>query len=559
MPARVPLPPLLPSPFGRLFRVCEPGIWVTRSVTALLLLMVGGIVGLVVVNGFGAFWPKRLVRYEMADGSVVVGEEIEREVRRSGEGGAPREEIRVRVGNRDVHGIGGDFRWILAADVRSTSTPEDLVAFEREEHGPAYGRVRQVLEDGRPVAEGAVALAALRERLPAAGERREARLDLEHGEIDDANRGLREVDAARRPARSTHEPGDPALAQRLAALDARAASLQAEYDRAAARVRAIRVEDARHTVLLEDGAGRAFPARKPLSGILRADDVNALSLPGRVGLFFGRAWRFVSENPRESNQDGGIRPALFGTFLMTVLMSLFVVPFGVLAAVYLREYAKQGAVVAAVRIAVNNLAGVPSIVFGVFGLGFFCYVVGGWIDRSFFDEYLPTPTFGGGGILWASLTLSLLTVPVVIVATEEALAAVPRSLREASIACGASKWQTLVRVVLPHASPGILTGAILAMARGAGEVAPLMLTGVIKSADALPLDGDAPFLHPERKFMHLGFHVYDTGFQSPNVEASRPTVYATTMVLLALVLLLNVGAVLLRNRLRRKFRTGIFG
>jgi phosphate transport system permease protein len=188
-----------------------------------------------------------------------------------------------------------------------------------------------------------------------------------------------------------------------------------------------------------------------------------------------------------------------------------------------------------VRIAVNNLAGVPSIVFGVFGLGFFVYFVGGTIDQLFFSEALPTPTFGTGGILWASLTLSLLTVPVVIVASEEALAAVPRSMREASLAMGATKFQTILRVVLPAAAPGILTGLILAMARGAGEVAPLMLTGVVKLAPELPVDSFLPFFHLDRKFMHLGFHIYDVGFQSPNVEAAKPMVYTTTIFLLVIV------------------------
>jgi phosphate transport system permease protein len=235
-----------------------------------------------------------------------------------------------------------------------------------------------------------------------------------------------------------------------------------------------------------------------------------------------------------------------------------VTPLGVLAAFYLREYARQGAFVSAVRIAVNNLAGVPSIVFGVFGLGFFVYFVGGGIDRLFFPASLPTPTYGTGGILWASLTLALLTVPVVIVASEEALAAVPRSMREASLALGATKFQTILRVVLPAAAPGILTGLILAMARGAGEVAPLMLTGVVKLAPELPLDGVFPFFHPDRKFMHLGFHIYDVGFQSPNVEAAKPMVYTTTIFLLLIVILLNLTAILVRNRLRRKYQTSAF-
>jgi phosphate transport system permease protein len=235
-----------------------------------------------------------------------------------------------------------------------------------------------------------------------------------------------------------------------------------------------------------------------------------------------------------------------------------VTPFGVVAAVYLREYAKQGVAVRAVRIAVNNLAGVPSIVFGVFGLGFFVYLVGSTIDQFFFASALPTPTFGTGGILWASLTLALMTVPVVIVATEEALAAVPRGMRESSLACGASKWQTIQRIVLPAAAPGILTGLILAMARGAGEVAPLMLVGVVKLAPSLPIDTLFPFFHFERKFMHLGFHIFDLGFQSPDSEAAKPMVFATTLLLIALVVLLNLGAIFIRERLRRKYATGAF-
>jgi phosphate transport system permease protein len=236
-----------------------------------------------------------------------------------------------------------------------------------------------------------------------------------------------------------------------------------------------------------------------------------------------------------------------------VIMSLVVTPLGVVAAFFLREYAKQGPFVSAVRIAVNNLAGVPSIVFGVFGIGFFIYFVGGSIDRFFFPEVLPTPTYGTGGILWASLTLALLTVPVVIVATEEGLAAIPGGTREASLALGATKFETTWRVVLPAVMPSILTGLILAMARAAGEVAPLMITGVVKLAPALPLDGFFPFFHLERKFMHLGFHIYDVGFQSPNVDAARPMVFTTALLLLLVVLVLNLTAIVIRNRLRKKF------
>ena len=278
----------------------------------------------------------------------------------------------------------------------------------------------------------------------------------------------------------------------------------------------------------------------------------------RLSLYLTRLWQFVWEDPRESNTEGGVFPAIFGTVMMVLLMSVVVAPFGVIAALYLREYAKQGPLVRAVRIAVNNLAGVPSIVFGVFGLGFFVYLIGGSIDRLFYPEALPSPTYGTGGIMWASLTLALMTVPVVIVATEESLAAIPREWREGSLGLGATKWETIRKIVLPGALPGILTGMILAMARGAGEVAPLMITGVVKLAPTLPLDAHPPFFHLERKFMHLGFHIYDVGFQSPNVEAAKPMVYTTTFLLIALILLLNLTAIFVRNRLRSRLRFGTF-
>jgi len=285
---------------------------------------------------------------------------------------------------------------------------------------------------------------------------------------------------------------------------------------------------------------------------------NHMGFAAKLGHYIAGVWGFVSGAPRESNTEGGIWPAIFGTCLMVMLMSIAVVPFGVMAAVYLREYAKQGVLVRLVRVAIANLAGVPSIVFGLFGLGFFVYALGGSIDRLFFSERLPNPTFGTGGILWGALTLALLTAPVVIVATEEALAAVPQANREGALALGSTKWEMIRRVVLPHAMPGILTGMILAVARGAGEVAPLMLTGAVKLAKDMPFDGEAPFFHLDRKFMHLGFHIYDLGFQSPNVEAAKPMVYATTLLLILLVVALNVTAIVVRARLRRKLEGHAF-
>ncbi len=292
----------------------------------------------------------------------------------------------------------------------------------------------------------------------------------------------------------------------------------------------------------------------PLSKVVQAYQPNAMGIVGKTGFYVASFWDFLTEEPREANTEGGIFPALFGTVMMVLLMSVMVMPFGVVAAVYLHEYAKQGLVTRVIRVAVNNLAGVPSIVYGVFGLGFFVYMLGGSLDKLFYPEAAPAPVFGTPGLLWSSLTLALLTVPVVIVATEEGLSRIPRAIREGSLALGATQAETLWRTVIPMATPAIMTGLILAVARAAGEVAPLMLVGVVKLAPSLPLDGNFPFVHLERKFMHLGFHIYDVGFQSPNVEAARPLVYATAFILVLVIIALNIAAISIRNRLRERYR-----
>ncbi len=301
-------------------------------------------------------------------------------------------------------------------------------------------------------------------------------------------------------------------------------------------------------VRLPDGAPEVLAADQ----VLRVEPINRFGAFGRLGLWFRNVFRFLSEEPRESNTDGGVFPALIGTSLLVLLMSILVMPFGVLAAVYLNEYAKDTWFVRLVRISVNNLAGVPSIVFGVFGLGFFVYGLGDFVDHSLLGLPSNETRFGTGGLLWASLTMALLTVPVVVVATEEGLRAVPRERREGALALGATRWEALRHVILPGAKPGILTGLILAVARAAGEVAPLMLTGVVGLAPELPVDGEFPFLHLEKKVMHLGFHIYTVGFQSPNVEAVEPLVYATAALLLLLILVLNLTAIRMRARVRRR-------
>ena len=451
-------------------------IWGCGAGLSLSLLLIGGLLVLILINGFGYFWPANLVELTLKDGKHVVGQLAGEEI---GPKGIPR--IRMKIGNRDLYGL--DYRWINTDQIVERAEPPDLVMVERREWGNFYGRLQRLTKEDQPLAEGSE---AVWQALP------------------------------------------PLLRQ----------TESSETDRP-------------YIVGLIDANGREkYLAVEQVLRVLRP---NALSMVEKVWVYIGNVWMVLTTEPREANTEGGIFPAIFGTVMMVIMMTVVVTPFGVIGALYLREYARQGVIVRTVRIAVNNLAGVPSIVFGVFGLGFFVYGVGGSIDALWFADRLPTPTFGTGGILWAAFTLALLTVPVVIVSTEEGLAAVPREYREGSIGLGATKWETMWKVVLPTALPGILTGLILAMARAAGEVAPLMLTGVVKLAPAMPIDGSWPFLHLDRKFMHLGFHIYDVGFQSPNVEAAKPMVYVTTLVLILVVVTLNLTGIVLRNRMRKKY------
>jgi phosphate transport system permease protein len=458
-----------------------------------------------------------------------------------------RHRLQLKVGNRDLYGA--DFVWVDEDKIARRETPPDAVLIQRREWGVLLGHIREVREGGRAVAEGAEAgWAALQARLPRAHATFAEIRQLEKEEIGTINYRQERIRLALRRLELrgiTSGPEVDRLAQEMAAW-------QARYQEREAALAALRTRETASVVVV---AAAGQEKDLPLSQVVRAYRPNTMSLPTKAGYYLAKVWEFVSDDPRESNTEGGVFPAIFGTVMMVLIMSLVVTPLGVLAAFYLREYAKQGPFVSAVRIAVNNLAGVPSIVFGVFAVGFFIYFVGGSIDRLFFPEALPTPTFGTGGILWASLTLALLTVPVVIVATEEGLAAIPGGMREASLALGATKFETTWRVVLPAVMPSILTGLILAMARAAGEVAPLMITGVVKLAPALPIDGFFPYIHLDRKFMHLGFHIYDVGFQSPNVDAARPMVFTTALLLLVVVLVLNLTAIMIRNRLRRKYAT----
>lgn len=553
----------------------RPMLWVTGGALSVCIVMILGLLGLVLYQGASTFWPRAVTRVQLHDGRVFMGEVTRdgwytpRQDEIDAFGDAGREAIAqsfedhdgrayrrlFRTANFDVSG--SHFTWVSDYQVAEEDRPEWAILFERQSWGRFFGTPVAFILDGEQAATDPSEIWSLfRQNHPEVRARFAERVNIEKRQIGRINRAqererLRLRDVEIRSGRDSAQYRE--RLERLQRIEADATERFGVYRQ---RINALNAENNRYALLMRTADGQEVMLR--LSEIVRAFTPNRLSFADKVGIYLSRWREFLLDDPREANSEGGVWPAIFGTVTMTIIMSVAVVPFGVLAALYLREYAKGGVVVSAVRIAVNNLAGVPSIVFGVFGLGFFCYLMGGTIDQIFFQSKLPSPTFGTGGILWASLTLALLTLPVVIVATEEALAAVPSSMRDGSYACGASKWQTIKRIVLPRAMPGIMTGTILAMARGAGEVAPLMLVGAVKLAPELPIDSEFSFIHPERSFMHLGFHIFDLGFQSQNSEAAKPMVFTTTLLLIFLIATLNLTAIALRGRLRRKFKSAAF-
>ncbi|MGH8382076.1 phosphate ABC transporter permease PstA [Pseudomonas sp.] len=543
------------------FKSGAPGVWISGGAVAIAVIMTIGLLSVIAVRGLGHFWPADLIQasYNVPGQAnhIVVGEVVQKEevprVRLKGAGlpvpdEGPEFMTRelIKVGNRDLNG--SDFTWVVGEWLTDQQTPVDLIALERREWGNFYGYLVSVKENGKVVAEGQAAWTELQARLKRAEQLAGELQKLEKKDIGAINYGLERL---RLQSRKLELDGKlDAAAQ--ADMDAERAELNNRYKAIEERLSNLHQDFSRDSLVAKDGNGREVEIN--LSKVVHAYQPNGMGFTTKMGVYFAKVWEFLSDDPREANTEGGIFPAIFGTVMMTLIMAVIVTPFGVLAAVYLREYARQGPVTRLIRIAVNNLAGVPAIVYGVFGLGFFVYVLGGSLDSLFFPEALPAPTLGTPGLLWASLTLALLAVPVVIVATEEGLARIPRTVREGSLALGATKAETLWKIVLPMASPAMMTGMILAVARAAGEVAPLMLVGVVKLAPSLPVDGNYPYLHLDQKIMHLGFHIYDVGFQSPNVEAARPLVYATALLLVLVIATLNLSAVWIRNHLREKYK-----
>lgn len=520
--------------FAKHFKNGQIFIYITSAALGLILLMLCSLIVVVCINGLGVLWPAKIALAELNDKTYVMGEIITEEKDEARE----IDRIQFKVGNRDLYGQ--DFRWIDRKNIKSITYPDQALALEREEYGNFYGWL------ATPFDSTEQALQSLEKNLSIA-RKDHHELEVINENVSSTTRATQKLEHKKKVLKHKGKD-DP---QSIAALDEQIAVHQKNFDKFMIELNTRKKEAESKILQLKDSNGKT--KEMPYLHVVRVTMPNHMSMTEKLLFYSGKIKELFFGEPRESNTEGGLFPAIFGTVMLIFVMSIASFPLGVLAGIYLKEYSKDGLLVRTVRIAVNNLAGIPSIVFGIFGLGFFIYGIGGAIDHLFFPEQLPTPTFGTGGLLWASLTLGLLTVPVVIVSTEEALGVIPQGVREGSFALGATKFQTLVRVLLPMASPGILTGFILAMSRAAGEVAPLMITGVVKLAPALPLDGEFPFLHLDRKFMHLGFHIYDVGFQSPNVEAAKPMVFVTTLLLLGIVIVMSSGAIVLRNRMKKKF------
>lgn len=516
----------------------EPWVWITGGATSLMLLMIFILIVLILTKGLATFWPAPVSLVTLADGSRILGEKIETESGRK----STEPKTQFKIGNRDIYGL--DFRWLEKSSITSEAFPPDVLMIEREEYGNFYGYFSGLKLNNIEVAGEGATEDRLRLALKSAEFRFES-LRIYREKIAEINARMLAIATAEKKAVYYSKSAPTPAAQQEKVL------LQEEFTR---NLDELTVQEARlgqNTAVFTSIEGTEKEVA--LGHIVRVIWPNRMSLSEKTGYYFERLRELFFDNPRESNTEGGLYPAIFGTIMLVFLMTFSSFPLGVITGIYLREYAKAGLAVRIVRIAVNNLAGIPSIVYGIFGLGFFIYGIGAKFDSLVFPETYPEPVFGTGGILWASLTLGILTIPVVIVSVEESLGSIPKAVRESSLALGATKLQTLTRILLPMASPGIMTGFILAMARAAGEVAPLMITGVVKLAPSLPLDGTFPFLHLDRKFMHLGFHVYDISSQSPNVEAAKPMVYVTTLLLILIVLSMSGAAIYLRNRMKKSF------
>ncbi|WP_278182622.1 phosphate ABC transporter permease PstA [Vibrio misgurnus] len=546
------------------FKSGAPWIWLTGGAVSVSLIAVLGLLLVIGWRGLTYFWPAPLFEWQTSDGHTVIGQIYAQEsvavshlkqmnipLPAAVEAAGLATRLNIKVANRDLYG--SDFIALLDFQIELKGAPQGWAVIERSRGGQLFGKPLHFEPVSASLSDSSLPTEPLSTALRKALQQAQAiRLQVEQmvdQQVRVISGDLEKLRLERRRKQLDNRLTDAYQQHYLSRkndLETQLAIVQQQLD-------ALRAPLDQQILQVADMRGQVVAV--PLSEILDFWYPNQMTLDQKLTQWGKQAWRFLSESPRESNSEGGVFPAIFGTVLLVLIMSIIVMPLGVIAAIYLHEYAKEGAFTRLIRVAVINLAGVPSIVYGVFGLGFFVYTLGSSVDSLFYAERLPTPTFGTPGLLWSALTLAVLTLPVVIVATEEGLSRIPNSLRHGSLALGATQFETLWRIVLPIASPAIITGLILAIARAAGEVAPLMLVGAVKLASSLPVDGEFPFVHLERKFMHLGFHIYDIGFQTNNIEAARPLVYATSFLLVTVIVTLNLTAISIRNNLREKYRT----
>jgi phosphate transport system permease protein len=565
----------------------EPFIWATAAVLSIVVFLLLGLLGIVFYNGLGVFWQKEIVQFELKNGKKYLGEIAKREVIKVESGESDQhvleKRIQIKRGNREIDNM--DFVWIDEKDIVGQTYPLQAIEVEREKNGNFIGFIKTYLKGSEGTLADNENFKSLNQMVSVKVKAYKEKQKEVYKVIN--NRGLHLLELQKivyyqkKNGVKLDLDGEQKLLTVLPEMSSikylleknlslgylvgheqslellrKIIKLNKDYLVLKSDLEFLEKDSMQEKIVLVDING--VEKTTSISHVVRLIYPNKMTFFDKTSLYFSKIKELLFDNPRESNTEGGLFPAIVGTVMMVFLMSFLSFPLGVISGVYLREYAKEGFFIRLVRIAVNNLAGIPSIVYGIFGLGFFVYFIGSNIDGFFYPEQLPAPNFGTGGILWASLTLGILTVPVVIVSTEEALGSIPREIRQGSLALGATKFQTLYGVLLPMASPGILTGFILAMSRAAGEVAPLMITGVVKTAHALPVDNDWPYIHLDRKFMHLGYQVFDVGFQSPNVEASTPMVYITTLLLLTIVFSLSLGAIILRNKMKKRYTVKSF-
>ncbi|EGQ8155207.1 phosphate ABC transporter permease PstA [Vibrio alginolyticus] len=544
-----------------------PWIWLTGGAVSISLLSVLGLLLLIGWKGLTYFWPAPLYQWNVAaltpvqgevlhENTILIGQVYERSfVPKSylPESAAQQLEddedfatrLSIKIANRELYPA--DFISVLQMQLDEPTTPEEWAVIERSSGGYFFGKL-VAFQDGDNIYTSDIQ-SILNKKLDDAETLRHEIDSLVVDQLKELGWKLEQLRLEKRK----HELNDTLTESFLKENQTKKEQIEKALATLDLQLDGLRLQLSDYALIAEDMTGSQVSI--PLEDILDYWYPNQMSLPDKVMHWGKQVWKFLSEDPKESNSEGGVFPAIFGTVFLVLIMSIIVMPLGVIAAIYLHEYAKNNALTRVIRIAVINLAGVPSIVYGVFGLGFFVYTIGASIDNVFYAEKLPAPTFGTPGLLWSALTLAVLTLPVVIVTTEEGLTRIPSSVRHGSLALGATQFETLWRVVLPMATPAIITGLILAIARAAGEVAPLMLVGVVKLASSLPVDGQFPYVHLDRKFMHLGFHIYDVGFQTSNIEAARPLVYATSFLLVTVIVGLNLTAISIRNNLREKYRT----